>query len=63
MEGTIRDYRVLDESIRVGSPKLPYRADPEEYEDLLIRYSKKKPEIEYTREPAKVQGAEVEELD
>jgi len=36
---------------------------PEEYEDLLIRYGKQKPEIEHTLEPAEVQGAEVEELD
>ena len=114
LEGTIRDYRVLDESnlvvtasgrrnyqIELTRPAYGLRSTwqigfsspgsricpgfselivdnsfgpeavrirsirrlvPEEYEDLLIRYGKKKPEIEHTREPAEVQGAEVEEL-
>ena len=115
LEGTIRDYRVLDESnlvvtasgrrnyhIELTRPAYGLRSTwqigfsspgsricpgfsemivdnsfgpeavrirsirrlvPEEYEDLLIRYGKKEPEIEHTREPAEVQGAEVEELD
>lgn len=48
------------ESIRIRSIR---RLVPEEYEDLLIRYGKKKPEVEQTREPEEIQGAEVEELD
>ena len=48
------------ESIRIRSIR---RLIPEEYEDLLIRYGKKKPEVEQTREPEEMQGAEVEELD
>jgi hypothetical protein len=48
------------EAIRIRSIR---RLVPEEYEDLLIRYGKKKPEIEQTREPEEVEGAEVEELD
>jgi hypothetical protein len=36
---------------------------PEEYEDLLIRYGKIKPEIERTPAPHDVKGADVEELD
>lgn len=48
------------ESIRIRSIR---RLVPEEYEDFLIRYGKKKPEVEQTREPEEMQGAEVEELD
>jgi len=115
-EGTIRDYRVLDESnlIVTASGRQKYHIElnrpayglvstwqigfssrgssricpgfselivddsfgpeairirsirklvPEEYEDLLIRYGKKEPEVEQTREPEEVEGAEVEELD
>ena len=114
-EGTIRDYRVLDESnlvvtassrrnyhieltrpayglkstwhIRFSSPfsqicagvseiivddsygpeavriRSIRRLSPEEYEDMLIRYGKRKPGIEQPREPEEVEGAEVEELD
>lgn len=36
---------------------------PEDHEDLLIKFGKKKPEIENTPAPADVKGAEVEELD
>ncbi len=48
------------ESIRIRSIR---RLVPEEYEDFLIRYGKKKPEVEQTRQPEEMQGAEVEELD
>ena len=48
------------ESIRIRSIR---RLVPEEYEDFLIRYGKKEPEVEQTREPEEMQGAEVEELD
>ena len=40
-----------------------WRLTPDEYDDLLIRYGKKEPEIEQPREPEEVTGAEVEELD
>jgi len=36
---------------------------PEDHEDLLIQFGKKKPEIEQTPAPREVKGAEVEELD
>jgi len=36
---------------------------PEDYEDLLIRFGKKEPEVEQTPAPRDVKGAEVEELD
>jgi hypothetical protein len=39
------------------------RLTNDEFDDLLIRYGKKKPEIEQPREPEEVKGAEVEELD
>lgn len=39
------------------------RLTTDEYDDLLIRYGKKEPEIEQAREPEEVKGAEVEELD
>ena len=48
------------ESIRIASIR---ELDPEEEEDLLIRYGKKEPEIEQTPAPHEVKGAEVEELD
>jgi hypothetical protein len=35
----------------------------EEHEELLVRFGKKKPEVDQTPEPAEVEGAEVEELD
>ncbi len=49
-----------NESIRIASIR---RLSPEQEEDLLIRYGKKKPEIEHTPVPQDVKGAEVEELD
>ena len=48
------------ESIRISAIR---ELDPEEEEHLLIRYGKKKPEIEYAPVPQEVEGAEVEELD
>ena len=36
---------------------------PEEEEHLLIRFGKRKPEIEYTSPPKDVKGADVEELE
>jgi hypothetical protein len=48
------------ESIRIASIR---ELDPEEEEDLLIRYGKKEPEIELTPVPQDVKGADVEELD
>jgi len=36
---------------------------PEEHEDLLIRYGKKKPETEQMPAPQEVKGADIEELD
>jgi hypothetical protein len=36
---------------------------PEDHNDLLIQFGKKKPEIEQTPAPRDVEGAEVEELD
>jgi len=39
------------------------RLSTEGYEDLMIRYGKMEPEIEQTRQPEEVEGAEVEELD
>jgi hypothetical protein len=48
------------EAIRISSVR---RLSPEEYEELLIRFGKMKPEIEQTPESQAVEGAEVEELD
>jgi len=48
------------ESIRIASIR---ELSPEEEEDLLIRFGKKKPEIERQPVPHEVPGAEVEELD
>ena len=48
------------ESIRIASIR---ELSPEDHEDLLIQFGKKKPEIEQTPVPRDVQGAEVEELD
>jgi len=56
----IADDSFGPEAIRIRSIR---RLVPEEYEDLLIRYGVKKPEIEQAREPEEVEGAEVEELD
>ena len=114
-EGTIRDYKVLDESnlIVTASAKRKYHIElyrrahglrsswhigfssptsricpgfsevivddsfgpeairiasiralsPEEYDDLLIRYGKKKPEVDKAPAAEEVPSAEVEELD
>ena len=48
------------EKIRIASIR---QISEEEEEDLLIRFGKKKPEIEQTPAPRDVEGAEVEELD
>ena len=48
------------EKIRISSI---WRLTPESEEDLLIRFGKIEPEIEQTRQPETVEGAEVEELD
>jgi len=48
------------ESVRIASIR---ELNPEEEEDLLIRYGKLEPEIEQTPAPREVKGAEVEELD
>jgi len=48
------------EEIRISSIQ---RLTPESEEDLLIRFGKKEPEVEQTRQPETVEGAEVEELD
>lgn len=48
------------EAIQISSIR---RLNPEEEEDLLIRFGKKEPEIRHTPAPREVEGAEVEELD
>lgn len=48
------------EAIRISSIRA---LSPEEYDDLLIRYGKKKPEIVEAPANEDVKGAEVEELD
>ena len=48
------------DKIRIASIR---RLNPDEHEELLIRYGKKKPEFEVSRAPEEVEGAEVEELD
>ena len=50
----------FDRTVRIRSIR---RLTPEDEEDLLIRFGKKEPEIEQPRQPEKVGGAEVEELD
>jgi len=54
------DDHLNGQSIAIASIR---ELSPEDYEDLLIRYGKMKPEIEQTPAPAEVKGAEVEELD
>jgi len=54
------DGHMDGQSIAIASIR---ELSPEDYEDLLIRFGKKKPEIEQTPAPADVKGAEVEELD
>jgi len=56
----IFDGQFDGESIRIASIR---ELNPEEEEDLLIRYGKKEPEYEQTPEPKEVKGADVEELD
>ncbi len=48
------------EKIRIATIR---QINEEEKEDLLIRFGKRKPEIEQTPAPSEVEGAEVEELD
>jgi len=56
---------VLDDGMGIDRIKVRSIREltPEEYEELLVRFGKKKPEVEHTPEPAEVEGAEVEELD
>jgi len=54
------DGHLAGQSIAIASIR---ELSPEDYEDLLIRFGKKRPEIEQTPAPAEVKGAEVEELD
>jgi len=49
-----------NESIRIAFIR---ELSPEDHEDLLIQFGKKKPDIEQTPAPQAVGGAEVEELD
>ena len=49
-----------NESIRIASIR---ELSPDDHEDLLIQFGKKKPRIEQTPVPQEVKGAEVEELD
>ena len=48
------------DSIRIASIRA---LSSEEHDSILIRFGKKKPEIEQTPVPREVKGAEVEELD
>ncbi len=48
------------EAIRIRTVRL---LNPEEDEDLLVRFGKKEPEIRTSPAPIEVEGAEVEELD
>ena len=56
---------VLDDGMGIDRIKVRSIREltPEEYEELLVRFGKKKPEVEHTPEPAEVESAEVEELD
>lgn len=47
-------------SIRIASIR---KLTAEDYDDLLIKFGKKDPEIIQTRAPNEVKGADVEELD
>jgi len=51
---------IRPESYRIRSVR---ELSPEDLEALLIRFGKKKPEIEQTPATQEVDGAEVEELD
>jgi len=48
------------ESIRIAAIR---RLTPEQENDLLVRFGLREPEYEQPRQPEKVEGAEVEELD
>lgn len=48
------------QSIQVSSIRA---LTPEEYDDLLVRFGKKQPEVKQAPAPEKVEGAEVEALD
>jgi len=48
------------DKIRIRSVK---QITPEEYDDLLVRFGKKEPDVKQTPEPVPIEGAEVEELD
>jgi Family of unknown function (DUF6491) len=56
---------IVDDGLSVES--IPVRSirrlTPEEYEDLMVRFGKKEPDVEQTEEAPQVEGAEVEELD
>lgn len=54
------DGQMDGQSIAIASIR---ELSPEDHEDLLIKFGKKRPEIEQTPAPAEVKGAEVEELD
>jgi Family of unknown function (DUF6491) len=56
----IFDDHFSNEAIRIEDIR---ELTPEDYEDLLIQFGKKEPEIEQTPVPREVKGAEVEELD
>ena len=56
----IFDGHMDNQSIRIASIR---ELSPEDYDDLLIQYGRKEPEIKQTPAPREVEGAEVEELD
>jgi len=56
----IVDSGLGPERVRIASIK---QVTPEEYEQLLVRFGKKEPEIEQAPAPHPVEGAAVEELD
>lgn len=56
----IVDDSLGPEAIRISSIRA---LSPEEYDDLLIRFGKKEPEIDEDPATEEVEGAEVEELD
>jgi len=54
------DDGVGAEAINIRSVR---QLTPEEYDDLLVRFGKKEPDVNQTTAPEPVEGAEVEELD
>jgi hypothetical protein len=54
-KGTLGVESITIESIR--------ELNPDEHDDLLIRFGKKEPEIKQAPAPREIDGAEVEELD